>query len=92
MAENRIIAMSKEEIKRSEMLKMVNEKRITQKEGAQRIGISERHLRRLIAQYRESGPEPIVSKQRGKMSNNRMSSENEKRCWKSSKPNIKGLG
>jgi predicted DNA-binding protein (UPF0251 family) len=51
MAENGTINMSQEEIKRSGILKMVEEKQITQKEGAQRIGISERYMRRLLAQY-----------------------------------------
>lgn len=53
MTENRTITMSKEEIKRSEILRMAEERRITQKEGARRVGISERHFRRLLAQYRE---------------------------------------
>ncbi|MDY6846196.1 MAG: hypothetical protein SVP52_03565 [Chloroflexota bacterium] len=40
MTKNRIITMSKEEIKRSEILRMAEERRITQKEGAKRIGKS----------------------------------------------------
>jgi hypothetical protein len=36
MAKNRTINMSQEEIKRSEILRMAEEKRITQKEGAKR--------------------------------------------------------
>jgi transposase len=92
MAENGIIKMSQEEIKRSEILKMVEEKRITQKEGAQRIGISERHIRRLLAQYREGGPEAIVSKQRGKKSNNRMSDEKREKVLEKLKAEYQGFG
>ncbi|MDF1519386.1 MAG: helix-turn-helix domain-containing protein, partial [Brevefilum sp.] len=79
MTKNRIITMSKEEIKRSEILRMAEEKRIKQKEGAKRIGISTRHFRRLIKRYREQGPEGIISGHRGKPSNNRLSEEKKKK-------------
>jgi transposase len=92
MAENGTINMNQKEIKRSEILKMAVEKRITQKEGAQRIGISERHLRRLLAQYREGGPEAIVSRQRGKMSNNRMSNEKREKVLENLKTEYEGFG
>ena len=92
MAENGTINMSQEEIKRSGILKMVEEKRITQKEGAQRIGISERHVRRLLAQYREGGPEAMVSKRRGKPSNNRMSNEKREKVLEKLKTEYQGFG
>jgi transposase len=72
MAENRIVTMSIEEIKRSEILKMADEKRITQSKGASRLGITERHFRRLLKRYRTQGPEGIISGHRGRTSNNRM--------------------
>ena len=72
MAENRIVTMSKKEIRRSEMLRMADERRVTQKQGSERLGISERHFRRLLACYRARGPEGIISRHRGKPSNNRM--------------------
>ena len=40
MTNNRTINMSEEEIKRCEILRMADEKRIIQKEGAKRLGIS----------------------------------------------------
>lgn len=92
MTENGTINMSQEEIKRSGILKMVAEKQIRQKEGAQRIGISERHMRRLLAQYREGGPEAIVSKQRGKMSNNRMSIDKREKVLEKLKTEYRGFG
>lgn len=72
MTKNRTINMSEEEIKRCEILRMADEKRIIQKEGAKRIGISPRHFRRLLRNYRERGAEGIISGHRGKPSNNRM--------------------
>jgi len=75
MAKNRIITMSTAEIRRSEILRMADERRITQKIGASRLGITERHFRRVLAQYRKRGPEGIISGHRGRPSNNRMSEE-----------------
>jgi len=72
MLENRTISMSIKEINRCETLKMADEKRLTQREGAKRLNITERHFRRLLQRYRLHGPEGIVSGQRGKPSNNRM--------------------
>lgn len=92
MAENRTITMSKTEIKRSEILKMTDERQITQKEGARRIGISERHFRRLIAQYREGGTEAIISKRRGKPSNNRMAIEKREKVLEKLKTEYQGFG
>ena len=78
MTTNRILTMSKEEIKRSEILRMADEKRITQSQGAKRIGITQRHFRRLLQRYRERGPKGIISGHRGKPSNNRMPAEKRK--------------
>lgn len=79
MTTKRTIAMSKEEISRCEILRMAEEKQLTQKEGAKRIGISQRHFRRLLQKYRLKGAEGIISGHRGKPSNNRMSEEKKKK-------------
>lgn len=68
----RTITMTQEELQRSKVMQMVCEKRITQKQAAERLGVSERHLRRLLAGYRQNGDEALVSGHRGKPSNNRM--------------------
>jgi transposase len=67
--------MSEQEIERVKVLQMVKEKRLTQKEGAERLAISERHLRRLLQKYQEKGAEGIISARRGRPSNNRMAPE-----------------
>jgi len=72
MLENRTITLSIKEIKRCETLKMAEEKRLTQREGAKRLNITERHFRRLLKRYRLQGPEGTVSGHREKPSNNRM--------------------
>ena len=39
------------------------------------LGISERHVKRLLRAYRQSGAEGLISKRRGKPSNNRLNAE-----------------
>ncbi len=48
---------------------------LKQKEAAKMLGISERHVRRLMRAYRRSGAEGLISKRRGKPSNNRLKAE-----------------
>jgi transposase len=92
MAENRTIIMSTEEIKRSEILRMADERLITQKIGAKRIGVTERHFRRLLQRYREGGPEGIVSKQRGKPSHNRIPERKKEKILNKLREDYQGFG
>ena len=55
------IAMMHEELHRKTIIEQAVDKRITQREGAQKIGTSERHFRRLLKGYREWGEESLVS-------------------------------
>ena len=71
----RTIAMTKKELNRVKILQMAEEKRITQKRGAARLEISERHFRRMLAKYRQVGDSGIVSGHRGCPSNHRMKIE-----------------
>jgi transposase len=66
------IAMTREELNRKTIIEQANERRISQKEGAGKLGISERHFRRLLRTYRKRGYEGLVSGHRGKPSNNRL--------------------
>lgn len=75
MTQNRILTMTPKEVKRCEILKMADEQKITQKTGARRISVSERHFRRLLRRFRLEGPEGIISGHRSKPSNNRMEPE-----------------
>ena len=67
--------MTQEELNRKTIIEQAKDKRITQREGAEKLGISERHFRRLLKQYRERGDEGLVSRHRGKPSNNRMKAD-----------------
>lgn len=75
MTQNRMLAMTPKEVKRCEILNMADEEKITQKAGARRIGVSERHFRRLLRRFRLHGPPGIISGHRNKPSNNRMEPE-----------------
>jgi len=84
--------MSEKEIKRSEILRMANERRITQKAGARQIGVTERHFRRLLQCYRARGPKGIVSSHRGRPSNNRMAEGKKEKILNKLRQDYQGFG
>ena len=62
--------LSMEEADRAVVMGQVAEKRLRQREAAERLGVSVRQVKRLLARYRERGPGGLVSGHRGKASNN----------------------
>ena len=72
---DKLLTMSTKEINRLEVMKQLEEKRKTQKEAAKILDLSERQVKRLWKRYREKGAEGLISKRRGKPSNNRMADE-----------------
>jgi transposase len=92
MTENRTITMSKEELNRSAILQMADEKKITQKAGAERIGVTERHFRRILRRYRTGGKEEIISRHRGKPSNNCLPAEKKDEILKKLCTDYQGFG
>lgn len=69
------IAMTQKELNRKTMIEKAIDKRITQKEGASKLGISERHFRRLLKLYRQAGDIGLVSGHRGKAGNRKLGEE-----------------
>jgi len=92
MLKDRTLTMSNKEINRCEILKMADEKQITQCEGAKRIDVTERHFRRLLHNYRGQGAEGILSGHRGKISGNRMSKEKQEKILRKLKEDYQGFG
>jgi hypothetical protein len=84
--------MTQKEVNRCEILRMADERKITQKVGAERIGVTERHFRRLLSQYRSQGPEGIITGHRGKRSNNGMSEKKKDKILKKLKEDYLGFG
>lgn len=67
-----LLTMSKREQTRLEVMQRIQEKRLTQKEAAELLGISLRHAKRLWKAYRQEGVQGLVSKRRGQPSNHRL--------------------
>jgi len=72
---DKLLTMSKKELTRLEVMQRLEEKRLKQKEAAELLGISERHVRRLLCAYRRDGESGLISKRRGAPSNNRLAIE-----------------
>lgn len=66
------IAMTQKELYRKTIVEQAVDKRVTQKEGARRIGVSERQFRRILAKYRQEGNGGLVSGHRGKPGNRKL--------------------
>lgn len=67
-----LLTMSNRELTRIEVMQRLKDKRLTQKEAAQLLGISIRQVKRLWRAYRKKGAQGLVSARRGKPSNNRL--------------------
>lgn len=76
------ISMTQEELNRKTIIEQAKDKRISQKEGATKLGISERHFRRLLLRYRQVGDKGLVSGHRGKPSNHQMTANRRKTILK----------
>ena len=68
------------------------EKRMKQKAAAELLGVSERQVKRLLRRYRQQGARGLVSKRRGKPSNNQMAEETKRKVLDLLKGKYKGFG
>jgi len=69
---NWTIEMNNKELLRKSAIEGVLERRVSQKEVAARLGISERQFRRILQRYRLEGVTGLVSRKRGVPSNRKM--------------------
>jgi transposase len=67
-----MITMSRREATRLHVLHQVLEKKMTQREAASLVGLSDRQVRRLIQRVRAEGDPGICHRARGKVSNHRI--------------------
>ena len=72
---DKLLTMSKKEVTRVEVIQRTETKHLKQKEAAKVLGVSERHIRRMLRAYRQTGAEGLISKRRGKPSNNQLKTE-----------------
>lgn len=68
----RTLEMSHQEIDRVGIVKLIESKKLSQVEGSRQLNISSRQMRRLQERYRKEGAAGLISKHRGKLSNNRI--------------------
>jgi transposase len=64
--------MSKRELSRAEVFQRLSHKHLKQSQAASMLGISVRHIKRLLRLYRQAGAVALISKRRGKPSNHRL--------------------
>jgi transposase len=70
-----VLQMSRHELYRKRLLDRVLDRMIRQKDVAEELKVCERHVRRLLRQYREHGPPGLISQRRGKPSNRKIAEE-----------------
>jgi len=64
--------MSNKEIDRVSVVKLIESKKLSQKDGATQLSISTRQMRRLQKRFREKGNQGIISLKRGQPSNHQL--------------------
>lgn len=89
---DKLLTMSAKEINRLDVIKKVDEKRLKQKEAAEILGVSTRQIKRLLRKYRELGAEGMVSKRRGKASNNQLKEAVKRKALDLLKDKYQGFG
>jgi transposase len=84
--------MSAKEESRLEVMQRLEEKRLTQKEAAEILGVSVRQVKRLLKSYRQAGASGLISQRRGKPSNNQISADVQQRVLDLLKGKYRGFG
>jgi len=72
---DKLLPMSNREITRLEAMQRIKDKRLTQKEAARILNLSVRQIKRLYRAYKAQGARGLVSRRRGKPSNNQLDAE-----------------
>jgi transposase len=67
-----VLGMSASERDRASLVRRHVEEGMSQREGAERLGIGVRQFKRLVRDWRQMGDAGLVSRQRGRPSNNRL--------------------
>jgi transposase len=70
-----VVGMVAKERERAHAVRLVVEKKLKQREAAERLGVTARQIKRLVRAWREGGDAGLVSKQRGRVSPSQMKVE-----------------
>jgi biotin operon repressor len=85
--------MTQAERDRLVALKKAKKKLITQRQAAEELGITERHVRRLLRELKRRGDKVVAHRLRGLPSNRKISADTEKEAVAIlSRPVYRGLG
>jgi len=87
-----ILEMSVKEINRLEVMQRLAKKQMSQAEAGTILHLSTRQIKRLLQAYRRQGAAGLVSKQRGRRSNNRLSEEIQRQALDLLKTKYQGFG
>ena len=64
--------MSNLERERAHLVRQTQEKQLCQRQASERLGIGVRQFKRLVRSWKQQGDAGLVSRQRGRPSNNRL--------------------
>ena len=87
-----LLEMSSKEINRLEIMQKVSEKRMRQREAGVILGLSTRQVKRLLKRYKQQGASGLISKHRGRKSNNQLAEAVKKKALDLLKGKYKGFG
>ena len=87
-----LLKMSMKEVNRLEVMQQVDGKRLKQKAAAELLGMSERQVKRLLRSYRQGGASGLISKRRGRPSNNQLAEETKRKVLDLLESKYKGFG
>jgi transposase len=89
---DKLLQMSTKELSRVEVMQRLAEKRMGQQEAARVLGVSVRQVKRLLRAYREHGAPGLISKRRGRPSNNRLAEATRQKALDLLKSKYQGFG
>ncbi|HEY4087810.1 MAG TPA: helix-turn-helix domain-containing protein, partial [Bryobacteraceae bacterium] len=72
--------MSQEERDKLDWLRRARDGKITQREAAERMGVSERWVRKLLRRMKKQGDSVVVHRLRGQASNRKLSTKTQKQA------------
>jgi len=89
---DKLLDMSAKELNRLEVMQKLSEKRMSQKEAGRILDLSVRQIKRLDRVYRQKGAAGLVSKQRGRKSNNHLAEDAKRQALNLLKTKYQGFG
>lgn len=87
-----VLGMSASERERASLVRRCVEEGLGQQEASERLGIGVRQFKRLVREWRRDGDTGLVSRQRGRPSNNRLAEERRGRIAELLKGKYEGFG